>query len=226
MSFGIQCSNSSGFTQIDATFDNVAVFASGTMNSSFYNGTLTKTSFPANTPSDYLIFCKPNSTSGTKTLTLATFTDGTGFAFFEVFGSTTTSSVDWVIAIRSRDMPANNNPDFGLEVYKQNGEEAFSSNNQNFRCLQVSFDTIVSANQSGATFSLGSMTNIYSLMNGKTIIGRLQTGFNQSVLYSLFVQFNFTSQTIKSVGSPVSPSGPGSSVVGGGYKTNLIGVFG
>jgi hypothetical protein len=123
-------------------------------------------------------------------------------------------------------MPANNNPDFGLEVYKQNGEEAFSSNNQNFRCLQVSFDTIVSGNQSGATFSLGSMTNIYSLMNGKTIIGRQPINNNQSTLMSLFVEFNFTSQTIKSLGLPVTLFGPGSSVVGGGYKTNLIGVFG
>ena len=48
MSYGIQCINESGFTQIDATFDNVAVFASGTMSSSFVGGTVTKTSIPAN----------------------------------------------------------------------------------------------------------------------------------------------------------------------------------
>ena len=85
MSYGIQCINESGFTQIDATFDNVAVFASGTMSSSFVGGTVTKTSIPANTPADYLIFCKPNSASGTQRLTLAAFLDGSGFTFCTQF---------------------------------------------------------------------------------------------------------------------------------------------
>ena len=151
MSYGIQCINESGFTQIDATFDNVAVFASGTMSSSFVGGTVTKTSIPANTPADYLIFCN-----------------------------------------------------FGLEVYKQNTEEAFSSNNQNFRCLQVSFDVISTNTQSGSTFTLDSMTNIYSLMSGKTLLGRLP---------------------VSQQNSPVALQSPGGGSVGGGYKTNLIGVF-
>ena len=225
MSYGIQCINESGFTQIDATFDNVAVFASGTMSSSFVGGTVTKTSIPANTPADYLIFCKPNSASGTQRLTLAAFLDGSGFTFFTQYGTTSTISVDWVIAVRSRDMPANNNPDFGLEVYKQNTEEAFSSNNQNFRCLQVSFDVISTNTQSGSTFTLDSMTNIYSLMSGKTLLGRLPVSQQNSALYSLFVEFNFTSKTIKALGAPVALQSPGGGSVGGGYKTNLIGVF-
>tara|TARA_R100000541_G_scaffold58523_1_gene69890 strand:+ start:199 stop:879 length:681 start_codon:yes stop_codon:yes gene_type:complete len=225
MSYGLLVKNDSGFTQIDATFDNVAVFASGTINSSFVGGTLTKVAIPANTPNDYLIFCKPNSESGTQLLTLATWLDGSGFSFFTQSGDTTVISVNWVIAVRSRNMPTNNNPDFGLEVYKQNQEQAFSSNNLNFRCLQVSFDNITSNGQTGATFTAGSLANVFSLMSGKTLLGRLPLNFRTYRLMSLFVQFNYTSKTIKSIGAPVAVTQGGGSSIGGGYKTNLIGIF-
>tara|TARA_R110002153_G_scaffold105017_2_gene243220 strand:+ start:459 stop:1139 length:681 start_codon:yes stop_codon:yes gene_type:complete len=225
MSYGLSVVSESGFTQIDSTYDNVAVYASGTMNSSYYGGTVTTTAIPANTPVDYLIFCKPTTESGTHRLTLATYTDGSGFSFYNQYGQNTVISVDWVIAIRSRDMPANNSPDYGLEVYKANGEESFSSNNANFRCLQVSFDNITSSTQSGATFSLGSMANIYSLMSGKTVLGRVPVSSQNSALYSLFVEFDYSAKTIKSVGAPVALIGPGSSAIAGGFKTNLIGSF-
>jgi len=225
MSYGISVQNTSGFIQIDATYDNVAVYASGTMNSSYTGGTLTKTAIPASAPSDYLIFCKPNSESGTHRLTLATWLDGSGFSFFNQQGNTTVISVDWVIAVRSRDMPTNSNPDFGLEVYKLNQEQAFSSNNQNFRCLQVSFDTITSASQSEATFTAGSLANVFSLMSGKTLLGRLPINSSFSALYSLFVEFDYSNNTIKSIGAPVAIQQlPGGSL-GGGFKTNLIGIF-
>lgn len=232
MSYGILVNSSGGFTQIDATYDNLAVYASGTVNSSYVNaagtgGATNKVAFPANTPADWCIFAKPTTESGDHLLTLAHYSDGTGFAFFNTWQNSTVISVSWVIAVRSRDMPTNNNPDFGLEVNKSNGEQAFSSNNLNFRCEQVSFDTIVNTQTSLSSFSVSDMAGVYSLMNGKTILGAAPSG-NQfySILYSFFSRFEYTPKTIRGFASPVALASYGATgQFGGGTKTNLIGRF-
>lgn len=228
MSYGISCENASGFTQIDGTYENLAVWASGT-GTAGYGNTYTAIAFPSNTPSDYVMFAKPSTESGTQEIYFSEYTAVTTYPSF-VFGqdsqATSNLSVDWVIAIRSAEMPNNTSPGYGLEVYKSNGtDQAFSSNNGNFRCQQVAFDNITSATSTGTVFSLSSMTGVYSIMSGKSFVGRQPLGQNVSVVYCLMAQWNYSSKTITQRPLPVVVQQTAGGAFGCGFRTNLIGTF-
>lgn len=229
MSYGIEVTNASGFTQIDGTYDNISSFASGTVTRSYVVSSsthvLNKVSFPANTPTDYLIFAKPSAQTTTRQITLAIYSDG--FAFFAPYQNSASFSLDYFIGVRSRDMPTNTSPGYGLEVYKSNGEQAYSSNNANLRVSAVSFDDLTSTSTTPASFTVGSMNGVYALMSGKNQVGRSPQGWPSfSVIYAFFQEFNFSAKTIAGKINAVTLSGPSQSgAFGGGFKTNLIGTL-
>ena len=229
MSYGIEVTNASGFTQIDGTYDNISSFASGSVTRSYVNASgsqiLNKVSFPTNTPTDYLIFAKPTAQTTTRQITLAVYSDG--FAFFAPWQASSSFALDYFIGVRSRDMPINTSPDYGLEVYKSNGEQAYSSNNANFRVSAVSFDDLTSTAYSPTSFTVGSMSGIYTLMSGKNYVGRSPQGWPSfSIIYSFFQEFDYTAKTIAGKITPVTNAAPSQSgLFGGGFKTNLIGTL-
>lgn len=229
MSYGIRSINSSGFTQIDGTYDNLSVFASGTATAGTTN-TYYPVAFPANTPSSYVIFAKPSTESGDHLVWFSEFTNVTTYASF-VFGldylATSNISVDWVIAIKSSDMPANNSGDYGLEVNKTNGDQAFSSNNGNFRCQQVAFDDFTSVGATGTIFSLTSMAGVYSIMSGKSFVGRQTVGSQPqtSAVWALHSRWDYTNRTIRAQNAVIAIVGSYGVTYGGGFRTNLIGTF-
>jgi hypothetical protein len=124
-------------------------------------------------------------------------------------------------------MPTNSSPDHGLNVYKANGEQAYSSNNSNLRVSAVSFDDLTSTSTTPTSFTVASMSGVYTLMSGKNQVGRSPQGFpNFSILYSFFQEFNFTAKTIAGKITPVTNAAPSpSGSFGGGFKTNLIGIL-
>lgn len=229
MSFGTLIINESGFVQIDGTYDNISAFATGSVTRSYANSSgqevVNKVTFPTNTPNDYLIFVKPSAQTTTRQVTLAVYSDG--FAFFAPWQANASFSLDYFIGVRSEDMPTNSNPDFGFEVYKSNGDQAFSSNNANFMISAVSFDNLSAVNNTPSAFSVSSMSGVYTLMSGKNYIGRSPAGFPYySTVYSFFQEFNFANNTISGKITPVTAAPPtqGGSF-GGGFKTNLIGTL-
>ena len=213
MSYGILVNNASGFTQIDGTYDNISSFSSGTVARSYTTSSgsqvLNKVTFPSNTPTDYLIFAKPSAQTNLRQITLAVYSDG--FAFFAPWQASDNFNVDYFIGVRSRDMPTNTSPDHGLNVYKANGEQAYSSNNSNLRVSAVSFDDLSSTSTTPASFTVGSMSGIYTLMSGKNYVGRSPQGYpNFSVIYSVYSSFAQSSIRILSycIALAVSRSDP------------------
>lgn len=224
MSYGIICENESGFIQIDGIYDNMAVFASGTVSSS-YGNTQNTVDLPANTPASYVIFAKAVTESGVTGLTFKYVASTNKFFFQQAVNDSTLKSISWIIAVRSVDMPVNNNPDHGLLVNKVNGDPAFNSNNGNFRVQQVSFEFITSTS-TASTMNVPSMSGVYALMTGKTDLGIGQINSQLSAVFSYFVVWDYGNNTIKHQLAPSFIIGtPTSSLFGGGFKTNLIGTF-
>lgn len=229
MSYGILVNNASGFTQIDGTYDNISSFSSGTVARSYVTSSgsqvLNKVTFPSNTPTDYLLFAKPSAQTTLRQITVAVYSDG--FAFFTPWQASDNFNIDYFIGVRSKDMPANNSPDHGLEVYKDNGDQAYSSNNPNFRVSAVSFDDLNSTSFTPSAFTVSSMSGIYTLMSGKNYVGRSPQGWPSfSIIYSFFQEFDYTAKTITGKITPVTNAAPSQSgSFGGGFKTNLIGTL-
>lgn len=229
MSYGILVNNASGFTQIDGTYDNISSVSSGTIARSYATTSgsqiLNKVTFPSGTPADYLIFAKPSAQTTLRQITLAVYSDG--FAFFAPWQASGNFNIDYFIGVRSEDMPANNSPDHGLEVYKANGDQAYSSNNPNFKVSAVSFDSLGAFSDTPASFSVSSMTGVYTLMSGKNFVGRSGQGYpNYSIVYCFFQEFDYTAKTIAGKITPVTSAPPNQSgSFGGGFKTNLIGTL-
>mgnify|MGYP006098025845 CR=1 FL=1 len=232
MTYGFYCENESGFVQVDGTYDNFAVFASGTVQCGFTGGDTYEVAFPAGTPADFIIFAKPTSESGVVRFTYGTQLVQSGsdptFFFTQVYGQTGTFTVDWVIAVRSKDSSTASNPDvgFGINVYKDDGELAYTSNNQAFRCSLATFLDYYNDSSSFTGVPLASMAGVYTNMNGKSIVGRVQISSNQSAMYSIFAIFDYTNSEIGEEPLPlfVLPFGAGT-VFGGGRKTSIWGTF-
>lgn len=234
MTYGFYCENESGFTQVDGTYDNFAVFASGTVNTGYSGGPQPQVAFPTGTPSTFIIFAKPTVEIGYTAFTYgtnmtSTSPEGSYFFFSNVYGQTTPVSVDWVIAIRSSDSASQSDPNvgYGFNVYKDTGEIAYSTNNQAFRCSLVTF---LDYESSGSTFTevpLASMAGVYTNMNGKSVVGRVQLSSNAAAMYSIFAIFDYTNSEIGEAPRPIFiiPFGGGGTVFGGGRKTSLWGTF-
>lgn len=232
MTYGFYCENESGFVQVDGTYDNFAVFASGTVQCGFTGGPTYEVTFPAGTPADFIIFAKPTTESGFVRFMYGTQLVQTGydptFFFTQVYGATETFTVDWVIAVRSNTIATSVNPEtgYGLNVYKDDGTIAYNSNNQAFRCSLATFLDYYSASSSFTGVSLANMTGVYTNMNGKSIVGRAPIGPNQSATYSIYAIFDYTNSEIGEEPLPlfVVPFG-GAAVFGGGRKTSIWGTF-
>jgi hypothetical protein len=232
MTYGFYCENESGFVQVDGTYDNFAVFASGTANSGSGN-TAERVYFPAGTPDDYLIFAKPTVETGFTTLAYgtdltATSPTGSYFFFADQYGVYTTVSVDWIIAIRSKELAVQSDPNvgYGFNVYKDTGEIAYSTNNQAFRCSIVTFVDYNNASNFSQV-PISSMAGVYTNMNSKTIFGSVPVSSQQTLIYSLFADFDYVNSEIGETPRPVFsiPIGGTSVVFGGGRKTSIWGTF-
>lgn len=233
MSYGISVSSSGGFMQIDGTYENLAVFASGTATANVGN-VYSPVAFPANTPADYLIFAKPSIESGDSSVWFSEWTENSSYPSF-IFGlsreSLSSIAVDWIIAIRTSAAPAANSSGYGLEVNKANGDQAFNSENGNFRCQQVSFEDLNSLQEtSNSIFSVSSMSGVYALMSGKGFLGRLQFAAAPAVLATVIAcsRWNYADNTIRTrvARQVIIANQGGFTSIGGGFRTNLIGTFG
>lgn len=228
MSYGVKIESSSGFIQIDSTFENITVLASGTGTAGTTN-VYYPVALPSGTPSDYLVFAKPSTESGAKNMFFSEFTSVTGYDSFVIgtdYFTTSTFSYDYVVAIRSGEAATNTSPEYGLEVFKANGtDQVFSSNNQNFRCEQVAFNDIYNVNVPGTTFSVFNMSDVFTLMSGKSFVGRQPIANNQSLVYCLMAQFDYSNSAIGMRCLPAAVQGTPGGAFGCGYRTNLIGKF-
>ena len=233
MTYGFYCENESGFTQVDGTYDNFAVFASGTVDTGWSGGPQPTVFFPAGTPDDFLIFAKPTVETGFTTFAYgtnitATSPEGSYFFFINQYGQTGAVSVDWIIAIRTNELAVQADPNvgYGFNVYKDTGEIAYSTNNQAFRCSIVTFIDYSSAG-SFTEVPISSMAGVYTNMNGKSLFGRLEVSSQQSYLYGLFADFDYINSEIGETPRPIFsiPFATGGSEFGGGRKTSLWGTF-
>ena len=236
--YGFVAINDSGHSQIDGTYDNVAVISEGTVQASawtgyapelgYYNGTFTypapavistAVTVPSSVPDDYLVFAKVSEfssyyenyyaelsgpinrgfcmthapslvrASGYQTNFQLWEQDSHTFYFFAPHIAEPSTyqvyphnyfSIDYKICIRSRDMPATDAEGYGIKVFKTNGEESYSSKNENFRMTHSidSRNVKATANSYNTFGGVGwdlSQVNIgttefhetYALMNGK-----------------------------------------------------------
>jgi len=229
MSYGFLAVNQSGFTQIDGTYDNLAVFASGTGTTSYAStgtGTYNKVTFPANLPSTWALFAKPSletESGGFNAYWL--LADTTGFYIMTPLNTNATRSFDYKFAVRSFEMPSSPNTGYGLKVYKSNGDEAFSSNNQNYKCLFVASDNTAAGSQ--AVYSPSSISGCFRLMNGAMRIGyHPYAGFAGLVITSAYMHtFDYVTDEIKSVVTYATVQGGGGFASADQVKTNLVGKF-
>ena len=229
MSYGFLAVNQSGFTQIDGTYDNLAVVASGTGTTSYYSslGNVTnRVNWPANLPSTWALFAKPSletESGGFNTYWLQT--DANGFYITTPLNSNFTRSFDWKICLRSFEMPSSPNNGYGLKVYKSNGDEAFSSTNENFKCLFVASDNTTAGSQ--AVYSPTSISGCFRLMNGS---GWVAYHPNQQTPGTIAVsaymqQFDYVTDEIKAVVTYAAIVGGAGSSTSDQVKTNLVGKF-
>lgn len=229
MSYGFLAVNQSGFTQIDGTYDNIAVVASGTGTTSYQSSTgsvSNRVNWPSNLPSTWVLLAKPSletESAGYNTYWLSA--DTNGFYINTPINSNFTRSFDWKICLRSFEMPSSPNTGYGLKVYKSNGDEAFSSNNQNFQCLFAASDNTTAGSQ--AVYSPSSISGCFRLMNGTGFVA--YHPFSQApgaVIVSCYMhQFDYVTNEIKATttyGAVVFGHGSYSSDQ---IKTNLVGKF-
>ena len=228
MSYGFLAINESGFTQIDGTYDNLSVLASGTGTTSYASSqpsghVLNLISLPSGSPSDVAIFAKPSSESGAYVFFL--YVVSGGFYIMTPMNSNSTVSVDYKICVRSRDMPSSPNVGYGLKVYKNNGEEAYSSNNENFKCLFVASDNTSAGSQ--ASYSPVSISSCFRLMNGSNIVAYFPTGSSQGqiILVAYAQKFDYTNNEIVATTTFARILGGQGALSSNQIKTNLVGKF-
>jgi hypothetical protein len=229
MSYGFLAVNQSGFTQIDGTYDNLAVLASGTGTTSYYSSlgnVANRVNWPTNLPSTWALFAKPSletESGGFNTYWLQT--DANGFYITTPLGSNFTRSFDWKICLRSFEMPSSPNTGYGLKVYKSNGDEAFSSNNENFKCLFVASDNTTAGSQ--AVYSPTSISGCFRLMNGSGWVAYHPSNqYPGTVAVSAYMQqFDYVTDEIKAVVTYAAIVGGSGSSTSDQVKTNLVGKF-
>lgn len=239
MTYGFNCVNSDGFMQIDGANDNIAILTTGTATAQAFNGTgVTTITYPSNRPSEYLVFAKPSNVTASSGIPFALVEsyDYTTFKFLLPRGSTDSISIDWAIGVKHSDMATGNSAGWGIKVFNESGGTSFSSDNKNFRCQQVTFETINNLLYGSATqFTVNNMADTYSLMSGKSHAGYTWSG-NVRILHNLFVVydtsagFNASDGVIKTQVRELEPRG--FSMAGGQSShfrsadiTNLIGFI-
>lgn len=229
MSYGFEARNQNNIMQIDGEHGNMAVYASGTLNASYVPPSNVAVNYaqayPSSLPSDYLIFAKPNSMSTGSDVPFSLIENSTSFGFVLPYGSTSTISIDWVICVSHGDMNLPTSPDFGLQVYNSGGSVVFSSNFENFRCNQVSFDDATSSSYTPNVFSGADCSEDYSLLSGHSEIGRIPVNGAFGLVQSLFVIYKAGTSQITNTVLNSRPAAPGGGAFGGGRVTNMIGQF-
>ena len=234
MSYGFLAVNQSNITQIDGTYDNIAVLSMGTANSSYQNssnagGSFTKVYLPTGF-SDVLVFLKPSVESGAHILFVDYGTDsnGTWYTFSTPLGSTSTISVDYKFCVRSNEIPASPNNGYGLKVYKSNGDEAFSSNNINYKVRQVAYDTTAGTTHDVYAPTGGVTTSgCFRFMNNAGAISFFPSGDGVTRIIVFYAQrFDYPNNKIESTTTYGRRVGGNYSSAGSNQvKTNTTGTF-
>lgn len=235
MSYGFKSTNSDGITQIDGVNDNIAIFATGTAIAETHTGNnITNIPYPANLPTDYLIFAKPSDPTAATNIPFSLVPRSTYFQFMLPLTYTDSISIDWAIGVKHSDMPATSTPDWGIKVFNSTGDVAFSSNSQNFRCQQVVFETISNLRfGSNTVFTVNDLASTYTLMSGHSGVGYDYDGFVRILhalcaVYDITEGFNATDGVIKYWTEEQQPIGitmvgGQSGSFGSGDITHLIG---
>jgi hypothetical protein len=185
------------------------------------------------------VFAKPSSSaaSGIKNIGIY-WLNATSFIFVKesvAWGASDTSfSVDFIIAVKSKDMPTNNNPDYGLRVRASNGDDVFNSNNQNFAVKGYGYNTLPSTlfywpagNLENLTkFSVDLSDNdIYADLTSKSIMG-LNNAAGQGLLgydkrmHYLMHQWNYSTDILGTVQKEVNTR------TGTSYQSTIAQVWG
>lgn len=230
MSYGFRCVSESGFTQVDDEYDNLAVLMTGTVEVSRWTGHNEHSRFrydnpvviPDSVPDDYVTFARiapayrdhgepfkhflmnfsPGPYQGDVDKRKFWFVGG-------VFSSVDLAEsmrfhIEYKICVRSRDMPNSPNTGYGLKVFKANGEESYSSNNENFRLVASSPSFAAHEhffeNNRTWNFSEDEMNEMYMIMNGKQLVYGISTDSLFSVWVGYGVAFQYTDNFIQTGG--------------------------
>ena len=270
--FGFLAKNQFGYTQVDGVYQNMSGIYSGSIMCNEYqvennagqfsqiatsqlNHSATGREFSVNSISnfpsgvDFLVFAKPSSSaaSGTKNIGIY-WLSTTSFIFVKesTTSSTDTSfSVDFIIAIKSKDMPTNSNPDYGLRVRAPNGDDVFNSNNQNFAVKGYGYNTLPSTLFYWPASDLQDLTDftvdlsdndIYADLTSKSVLGlnndatQGAAGWSKKMHY-LMHEWDYTNDVLRTVQKEVNTRDDnlGSKVfiqqVWGRNMFHLIGTF-
>lgn len=202
MSYGMTVSNASGFVQVAEPFDNVFVYATGTVTTQTPTFGYTWTNLPSGTPDDILIFAKPSTASGVYKFSM--YLDRTGGATprFFFYDSTTSSgqSIDYVVLTKSQGLtvPASG---YGLNVYNSSGNLAFTSEYGTSRVYLSRVTTPASSTFASVYPNVGGelLNNTWACMNAYGYFGFAPYGPSYSAGYSYKVKFDFTAGEMSSL---------------------------
>ncbi len=186
MAYGISVKNSSGYTQIDSTYGNLQVIASGT-TANFGSGTTLSTSLPSGVGNDIAVFVKPTTTSGVgqnKTVTFWGYINYSANTF--VIGRILTFSFyqgtfDYVICVDGQTAPTSG---YGFNTFTSGGALGFSSTYNDMECVEAHTYTLsypptpsLQFNESSAGWESGTdVHEYYSLLNAMGKVARTSSG--------------------------------------------------
>ena len=69
------------------------------------------------------------------------------------------------------------------------------------------------------------MSGVYSIMSGKSFVGRQPIGAQTSAVWALHSRWDYTNKTIRAQNAVTAIQGTFGGAYGGGFRTNLIGTF-
>ena len=190
MAYGLEVKNSSGYTQIDSTYGNLQVIATGT-TASFGSGTTLSTSLPSGIGNNAVVFVTPNTTTGTgqnNTVTFWGYIDYSANTF--VIGRTLTfsfyqGSFKYVICVDGQTPPTSG---YGFTTFTSGGDLGFSSTYTDMECVEAHTYTLVypvsenlNFNESSAGWATGTdVEDYYVTINAMGKVARIQ---NSGTIY-------------------------------------------
>jgi len=179
---------------------------------------------------DFLVFAKPSSSAASGTRNIGIYwLSATSFIFVKESVDwdvnqvapnvpDTSFSVDFIIAVKSKDMPTNSNPDYGLRVRAPNGDDVFNSNNQNFAVKGYGYNTLPSTLFYWPASDLQDLTDftvdlsdndIYADLTSKSILGlnndatQGARGWSKKMHY-LMHEWDYTNDVLRTVQKEVN----------------------
>jgi len=201
MAYGLLVVNDSGFTQIDHTYGNLQIIATGTTAN--FSGSSIATALPSGVGTDILVFVKPNSTSGlgyNNEIPFWGYIDYAANTF--VIGRLLILSFYQgnfkYIVCKAGQAPASSGH-YGLETYTSSGSLAFSSVYDDMECVEAHTYTLsypastnfVFNESSGGWANGTDVDDYYVLLNAMGKVARI--AFTNNYYYrASFVSYRYS----------------------------------